>query len=198
MSEEFQLVAGHVALDFANTVDYRYDPAKLVELLTTYERFVAFSRQAGLLSVSESRKLLAETEPAAANRALVRIIELREALLFLFSAVVAGEAPPRSTVERLNGELGRARSAQELVWDQGRFAWRSEALTHTPLAPLGGIALAAAELLTSADLVHVRECSASTCRWLFLDRSKNHSRRWCDMKMCGNRAKAQRFHARQD
>ena len=42
----------------------------------------------------------------------------------------------------------------------------------------------------------VRECGASDCAWLFLDTSKNHHRRWCDMTRCGNRAKVRRFYAR--
>jgi predicted RNA-binding Zn ribbon-like protein len=54
----------------------------------------------------------------------------------------------------------------------------------------------AGELLTSAQIVQVRECAGDTCSWLFLDTSKNHSRRWCDMKDCGNRAKAKRHYAR--
>jgi predicted RNA-binding Zn ribbon-like protein len=185
MPDEFQLVAGHVALDFANTLDNRYDPARRLELLTTYDRFVAFARQSEILAGEGARKL-------SAHHSLARVIELREALHFLFLAVAENQAPPRTAMKTLNRLLAEARAAQTLVWEKDRFEWRP----LKTVAPLHAIAFAAAELLTSPDRVHVRECSAGTCRWFFLDRSKNHSRRWCDMKICGNRAKAQRFHAR--
>ena len=197
MAEEFQLVAGHVALDFANTLDNRYDPSRLVELLPVYERFLDFARQSGILTAPQVRRLSAGTDEPEAQRTLARIIELREALHFLFLSVAAGTPPPRPALDTLNRFLAEARAGQMLVWEKGHFAWQSPQLTGTPIAPLYPIVFAAAELLTSSDLTHVRECSAQACRWLFLDRSKNHSRRWCDMKVCGNRAKAQRFHSRQ-
>jgi predicted RNA-binding Zn ribbon-like protein len=185
MADDFQLVAGHVALDFANTLDNRYHPAGSIELLPTQERFLAFARQSGILSAQQARQ-------PTAQHSLDRVIDLREALHFLFHSVVAKEPAPRASLKTLNRVLAEARAAQMLVWEKGSFEWRS----LKPVAPLHAIAFAAAELLTSPDRVHVRECSADTCRWFFLDRSKNHSRRWCDMKVCGNRAKAQRFHDR--
>jgi len=57
------------------------------------------------------------------------------------------------------------------------------------------LALSAAGLMTSPEMARVRACGSSDCRWLFLDTSKNHTRRWCDMKICGNRMKARRFKA---
>jgi predicted RNA-binding Zn ribbon-like protein len=59
------------------------------------------------------------------------------------------------------------------------------------------IASSAADLLTSERLKKVRLCEAKTCTWLFLDESRNHSRRWCDMKVCGNREKARRHYQRE-
>ena len=192
MPDNFQLVAGHVALDFANTLDNRYDPDRRIELLPTYERFLVFTRQAGI-----PYRPSAETHAAAAAHALSRIIEVREAMHFLFLSVAAGDAPPGDALETLNVYLAEARAAQTLAWGRGQLAWHWRPSTSL-LAPLYPIVLAAADLLTSPELGYVRECSAETCRWLFLDRSKNHSRRWCDMKVCGNRAKAQRFQSRQD
>jgi len=63
-------------------------------------------------------------------------------------------------------------------------------------APLWPIARSAAELLASEQVHFIRNCSSKTCQWLFLDTSKNHRRRWCDMKLCGNRAKVRRFYTR--
>ena len=58
------------------------------------------------------------------------------------------------------------------------------------------VARSAADLLTSDDLGRVRECAGERCNWLFIDRSKNHSRRWCDMQDCGNVAKVRRYRSR--
>ena len=50
--------------------------------------------------------------------------------------------------------------------------------------------------LTSEELDQVRECAGNTCGWLFVDMSRNHSRHWCDMRDCGNRAKVRRYYQR--
>jgi predicted RNA-binding Zn ribbon-like protein len=80
--------------------------------------------------------------------------------------------------------------------DEAAFAWTWAEPASRLDAPLWPLVRQAAELLVGADLKRVRECAASDCRWLFLDTSKNHSRRWCDMKSCGNRAKVRRFYRR--
>jgi predicted RNA-binding Zn ribbon-like protein len=83
-----------------------------------------------------------------------------------------------------------APQGQRLTWiDGGRAGLLDDALW--------AVARSAADLLISeTTLAHLRECAAETCGWLFLDRSKNGSRRWCDMKVCGNRAKVRRFRRR--
>lgn len=77
-----------------------------------------------------------------------------------------------------------------MSWQWGRFARQAD-------LPLWTLAQSASELVLSHAMERVRACGADTCRWLFLDTSKNHTRRWCDMKVCGNRMKARRFQARQ-
>jgi predicted RNA-binding Zn ribbon-like protein len=78
----------------------------------------------------------------------------------------------------------------------GGLEWRFEPMTSSLSAMLRPIARAAADLLTSSDLALVRTCASPTCQWFFLDTSKNHHRRWCSMKQCGNRAKVRRFYAK--
>jgi CGNR zinc finger len=63
-------------------------------------------------------------------------------------------------------------------------------------AALGPIALAAVRLFTEGDFHRIRECGGHACGWLFYDRSKNNRRRWCEMEVCGNRAKQRRLAAR--
>jgi len=196
-SDTFQLIAGHVALDFVNTLDNRHSPERRVDLLPTYGQFVAFAAQNGLVTSAQARTLLAATTERQAKPTLDRAIRLREALHDLFLAAISGERPPSEAIETLNTTLSEARSRKQLFWDRKQFAWRYRDFSDQPASPLWPIAEAAAELLSSPDSTRIRECSNETCRWLFLDQSKNHSRRWCDMSVCGNRAKARRFHARE-
>jgi predicted RNA-binding Zn ribbon-like protein len=197
MPDQFQLVAGHLALDFANTLDNRYDPERLVELLPSYDRFVAFARQSGILTAGQAKRLDRLTGPSWDGVVLARAIKLREALHFLFLSIAAGEPPDRPAIETLNRFLAETGRSRIIEWKRNGFRWHAPNFAATPDGPLTAIVESAAALLTSEDIVHVRECSSATCRWLFLDRSKNHSRRWCDMKVCGNRTKARIFQARQ-
>jgi predicted RNA-binding Zn ribbon-like protein len=84
----------------------------------------------------------------------------------------------------------------KLVPGKGRFEWKFDIPEHELFAPLWPIARDAAELLASDRLEFLHACASKTCEWLFLDESKNHRRRWCDMTKCGNRAKVKRFYVR--
>ncbi len=196
VKDDFQLVAGNLALDFANTLDNRYRPERRIDLLRTYERFLRFAAQSGIVTRQQARRLLAETEPREAQRRLRRVIELRETLYFLFKSVATGKQPEASRLRAFNRFLAGVQVPETLTWRRPNFIRALRDLTETSDGPMWPLIDAATDLLTSPDRHHVRECMEGTCRWLFLDRSKNHSRRWCDMKVCGNRSKAQRFYAR--
>jgi predicted RNA-binding Zn ribbon-like protein len=193
MPDPFHLVAGHIALDFANTLDNRYDPERRIELIPSYDRFVAFAQQSGILTTGQAKRL---AESHGDRIVLARAIELREALHFLFLSIATGDQPDRAALETLNRFLSQTSGPRTIEWKRNDFRWHPPDFAATPAAPLAAIVEAAAALLTSEDRNLIRECSAPTCRWLFLDRSKNHTRRWCDMKICGNRAKARSFQAR--
>lgn len=197
MAKEFQLVAGHVALDLANTLDYRYDPQRLIDLLPTYESFLAFAAQSGIITPRQAHKLISETAPADRARAFRQAVKLRETLHRLFQSIATSHAPNRSCLKEFNRFLLQGGIPEAISWHNDEFIRGYRDLAETAFAPLWPIVDAAANLLTSPDRHHIRECSEQSCRWLFLDHSKNHSRRWCDMKICGNRSKAQRFRARQ-
>lgn len=197
MTDEFQLVAGHLALDFANTLDYRYDPKRRVELLRDYEHLLEFAGQSGVITRRQVRQRLLRTSRPEAMLTLKRAIEVREALNRLFRSIVAGEPPRRSCLQALNHFLAATRVSETISWRQSEFVRSYSDLASQPDAPIWPIVDAAANLLASPERTHIRECSDPSCRWLFLDHSKNHSRRWCDMRICGNRSKVQRFRARQ-
>ena len=197
MAQKFQFVAGHVALDFANTLDFRYNERRRVELLPTYARFLEFAAQAGLISASGKRKLLRNTTGSAAGRRLKQIVEIRDALYRMFLAAVNGKPPNPSCLRIYNSYLRDLYVAKEIIWRKSGVIRSSADLTTTSLGPIWPILESAGTLLTSRDRSHIRECGDQSCRWLFLDTSKNHSRRWCSMDICGSRSKARRYYARQ-
>jgi predicted RNA-binding Zn ribbon-like protein len=195
----FDLCGGHAALDFVNSLDHRFGPRQPVERLADYPSLLRLSVATGLLDARRARRL-ARTAPGAAGRALHAAHELREALAAALYTRVDGHAAPRAALRTIERHLGRATSHRELRWEHGRrgraLSWEWARSAHHAELPVWLLAQSAVELLTSASMNQVRACGADTCRWLFLDTSRNHTRRWCDMKVCGNRMKARRFQAR--
>jgi predicted RNA-binding Zn ribbon-like protein len=194
----FELTGGSLCLDLANTLDNR-PTAQPRELLATYEDLVAWGVQAGAVPPATAQPLrrTARAHPRAATRALQQARHVREALFAIFAAVAAGRLPPADASDRLNEALPSALAARRLSLGTGTPAW---SWAEHDLPDLDRVlwpaVVSAAELLTSPDLDRVRECASERCAWLFLDRSKNRSRRWCDMTVCGNRTKARRHYAR--
>jgi len=192
----FELIAGSVCLDFVNTLDDR--PTKPRELLAHYRDLVRFGEAAGLLKPTQLRRLLkrSSADPHGAQQALRRARELREAIHDVFWPIIRKRPVPAAALAKLNASVQAAARHLRLLPVNRRFEWRFDGLTHFD-SLLWPLARSAARLLASDRLSLVRACSSRTCQWLFLDTSKNHHRRWCDMKRCGNREKVRRFYARQ-
>jgi predicted RNA-binding Zn ribbon-like protein len=194
----FKLNAEHVALDFVNTLDDRYTPGGPRELLPAYADLLRFCRQAGLLAHAESARL-STLSVASQEKGLRSAIELRELLARVFYRWVEGRSPSaedRIALERWAAACARRR---ELRWKDGHLSWSWKALTGDAEAPALLLAQRALDLLIGGligdEPPRLHTCASETCRWLFLDTSKNRTRRWCDMKICGNRAKARRYSA---
>ncbi|HXE90489.1 MAG TPA: ABATE domain-containing protein [Terriglobales bacterium] len=194
----FELTGGALCLDFVNTLNHRGEPGREEELLPSYRRLLAWSRQARALPRPEVARLarLARVHAGRASSALRLATRLREALYRIFSAVAAGRAPAEADLRLLNAMAAEALSRQWIVHRERGFVWEWRQAGSDLRRPLWPVVRSAVELLTSDERHRVRECASATCSWLFLDHSRNHSRRWCDMKVCGNRAKARRFYRR--
>jgi predicted RNA-binding Zn ribbon-like protein len=196
---DFQLIAGHPALDLVNTVDWRWDPGRRKDLLDGFEDLVGWATQAEIVTAAEARALttVAKREPRLASRALQRARHLREVLCRIFEAAAGEERPSPRDLRLLNAFLSAAlrRRRLELRGHGYEWSWRASG-TPSLDAFLSPIVLAAAELLTSPERLKIRACAAEDCGWMFLDTSRSGRRRWCTMQSCGNRAKARRFHAR--
>jgi predicted RNA-binding Zn ribbon-like protein len=199
-AKKFQFVGANLCLNFCNTVGGKRG-VRTRENLHVYADLLSWCNQAGLLDEHEAAVLArrAARIPADASRVLARAIKLREAIYGIFAALAVGKVPPEKDLNQLNSELsgglGRLQVAHKRDNLDFFWHWPSKGSIDEPLGP---IARAAAELLTSGDWQgHVRSCQGENCGWLFLDTSKNHSRRWCDMRDCGNRAKVRRHRLKQ-
>jgi len=194
----FELSGGALCLDFVNTVDNRPTPERK-ELLNRYEDLLAWARQAGAITARQAEVLerKATRRPREAQSVLDGARAVRETLFALFSAAFAGRRLPSTELASLNRAVAAALERLRLSPRPGgraRWTWDEDPALERPLWP---VLRSATELLTSDDLARVGECAADTCAWLFLDRSKNRSRRWCDMTVCGNRDKVRRLRQRQ-
>ena len=190
------MVAGDPVLDFVNTLDWRFRSTGPEELLKGYGDLLRFAEQAGLLLANGRRRLLRATGERAAERAVTSGRALREALAAVLYAAVEGRiAQAATSLRTLEPWLQEARSQQRLGREGARMAWGWAGREESAELPVWMLASLAGELLTGAGLERVRDCGNDECRWLFLDGSKNGTRRWCDMTVCGNLMKARRFRA---
>ena len=187
-----------MSLDFVNTLDDRFTPdAK--ELLKHYVDLARFTEDTGILPNQQVDRLMTRSmqHPEEAERALASAIQLREAISEIFYALARKKPVPAAALAILNSHVQEAAQHLTLVLGKQGFAWKFDANSYDLFAPLWPIARDAGELLASERMEYVRACASKTCEWLFLDESKNHRRRWCDMTKCGNRAKVRRFYVRQ-
>jgi predicted RNA-binding Zn ribbon-like protein len=195
LSRTFQLVAGHTALDLVNTLDWRFRDNGPEELLASYDDLLRFAAQSELLAPKQIRQVLRATAESAAADALVSTRELREAAAEVLYASLDGRDPVARSLKTLERLFKEARAHQHLALREPRLRWEWTAGEDAAELPLWMLSLSVASLMISDDMHRLRACESPECRWLFLDTSKNHTRRWCDMKLCGNRMKARRFKA---
>lgn len=182
-----------LGLDFANTVSWRLTPQPK-EKLTGVADLASWACRTGILSTQQARRLSAHS-PGRAASLMKRAIRLRESIYRIFAAVASRRRPQVRDLALLNQAVRDASARLELAPGRCPLTWRwmDPAALEYVLWP---IARSAAELLTSPEVSRVRVCAAAGCGWLFLDRSRNHTRRWCDMSDCGNREKARRHYRR--
>jgi predicted RNA-binding Zn ribbon-like protein len=192
-----KLLGGRSSLDFANTADWHASDHP-VEFLTSYSDLVAWSQHVGILTDRQVQHLLKEAarRPGHATAVLERAIALREAIYRIFSAISQGRPPQAADLVTFNAELSGALAHSRIVSTAEGFTWDWAGVEEALDRMLWPVVHDAAGLLTSEGLDRVGECTDDRCGWLFLDTSRNRSRRWCAMEDCGNRAKARRHYER--
>ena len=191
-ARELLVIGGDLALDFANTVDDPYGPMHH-DHLGTYDEILDWSVRLSALSSSSAARLrrTATSHPRQASTVVRRAASLREAIVDTFTAIAhdSGEAPahwpalrPFVTQAHAHAHLSGDSTSYDLTWP-----------TDTLDTVLWPVAAAAGRLLLGDTLHRIKQCPA--CPWLFLDQSKNRSRRWCTMDDCGKNAKMDRYTA---
>jgi predicted RNA-binding Zn ribbon-like protein len=193
---QFKLVGGHPALDFINTV-HDWTVSEPRDYLSEFADAIRFGEAVGLLTRADDLRLPRRTPHVE----LRRLRELRALLKRIFQMCLSGEAPSSADLGELSANLAEAAQATRLI-----VATRTHRSYEVPVIPeitaeKAGDALlrlriveAAVALLVSDAMLRVKSCP--TCGWLFLDVSKNRSRRWCSMDTCGAVAKARRYYRR--
>jgi predicted RNA-binding Zn ribbon-like protein len=172
--ETIEFWGNDLALDFANTVEG--DPPR-IDHLRDYADLVTWARRAGVLPAN----VRPEGDLGSAH-------ELRGAIYGVFNAVTADGKPPRPALKTLL--RFHADAVTEGTIANGDWVWSG----RHPDRPLWPVAVAAVDLLRSDKLARLKRCA--NCNWLFLDRSRNGSRRWCSMDECGVHTKMRRYRAR--
>jgi len=190
------LVGGHPALDFINTV-HDWTVPEPHDYLSEFADAVRFGEAAGLLTRRDDFRLRRRTP----HIELTRLRDLRALLKRIFQVRLSGQAHSHVDLRKLSADLAEAARATRLM-----AATRPRRSAEVPVIREINVEAAgdsllrlrivetAVALLLSDAMRRVKACP--TCGWLFLDASKNRSRRWCSMDTCGAVAKARRYYRR--
>jgi predicted RNA-binding Zn ribbon-like protein len=182
-----------VALDFANTVDR--PQGQPFDHLARYPDLVGWTFQAGVIGAALARGLLqtAEQHPQRAGNVTAEAHRFRDSIGGLFAPGTASRDAQERWLSFRKYVAGAYRAA--IIEPTGppgdRWQWSDPSDLRTPLYK---VAVAAGDLMNSADLHEIKCCA--NCPWLFVDRSRNHQRRWCDMNDCGRVSKIRLASAR--
>lgn len=190
--------AGDISLDFANTNNW-HASATPEDYLHNYADLVEWGVRAGLISMENANQLNqnAEEHPEEASKSYEFAIQVREAIYRIFSNQYAGKPISETDLTLLNNLACRAMANLQLSLHGNKYHWQLQTNLEGANFILWPVSRAAADLLTSGLASRVRECEDDRgCGYLFIDNTKNHSRRWCSMESCGNRAKARRHYSK--
>ena len=195
----FEFIGGTLCLDFVNTIDGRGPAGSHQDYLSHYEDLLLWAAQAGLLDDLQVERLRqrAEDHSIEATTVLDEARLLREAIYHIFSAIHLGQQPAQADLNLLSHVLSEAMAHARLRYVEGDFLWDWPDDDERLQQMLWPVARSAAELLTKTQIERVHLCANDSCGWLFLDTSKNHSRRWCSMETCGNVTKVRKHRKRQ-
>ncbi|HEU0368729.1 MAG TPA: CGNR zinc finger domain-containing protein, partial [Candidatus Acidoferrum sp.] len=155
-----------------------------------------WANEAGLLSPADHERLAAHYSRSSreAAAALTKAITIRDLVLSIFMSIANGRSLPSQRLSELNSALAEVPGLLRVQKHSDRIEREWTSTADGLQQVLFAVLTSAAELLASDRLRRVRECASADCTWLFVDESRNRSRRWCEMRACGNRMKARRHY----
>lgn len=194
--KQLKLVGGQPCLDFVNTVD-RDENQYSQDWFRDSVDLIDWAQYVGLLSSAQAEALLSQVQqqPEQSMKFFNQAIQVREALYRIFSAFAAKRFQSAEDLQLLNTLLSEMQCHLRFVAINSSFTWEWTETNQLDFI-LWQIVRSTADVLTSSNCDRLRECAGVGCGWVFLDFSRNRSRRWCDMEDCGNRAKANRHYER--
>lgn len=191
----FKYVGGDASLDLVNTVDWT-DHGLMKERLTDYTRLTRWAEGAGVISKSNAQALrrMAAAKPAEANKAYEAALRLRDVLQRLFTSLAAGKRsnPAWGELNELLGEALWHLRVSPLRKGQAAAGWEWHGVEESLESLLWPVVWSAVSLLASDEALRIRVCGAPDCGWVYVDRSRNGLRRWCQMETCGTLEKSRR------
>ncbi|MFN2644609.1 MAG: ABATE domain-containing protein [Burkholderiales bacterium] len=196
-AETFRCPGGELCLDFCNSGQGARG-SRAEEWITDYGALVAWLQAAGVLTSRQAGALrsAAERAPQEADRVWCRALGFREALARLLLVRAQDKAPPAEDLRALEAEYARTARHGRLASTEEGFRWTLDAQADELDLTLRPIVESAISLMTAPRMARLRRCGNETCYWLFIDETKNCSRRWCEMASCGNVMKVRRHRAR--
>lgn len=194
---EFEYIGGDPVMDFHNTIAWPRG-RKSNERLRDMVDFIRWAAAAAVITEREARRLrsVATRNYSRASAIVVDARRVRDVFHQLLMSIAHETTPDAQALEELNRRQIKAIGAFEMKWHDGRIRWvpRDDPRMTTIL---DRVVWRAGELLGSSEVKRIRRCANPDCGWLFLDRSKNGTRRWCSMRECGDRAKSKRYYQRE-
>jgi len=192
-AETFRCPGGALCLDFCNSGQSARGPSG-TEWIAGFSDLIDWLEAAGAITGGQAGGLrrAAAASPRAAAQVWGRAIKFRETLFRVLNAKAEGGAVAREDLSDIEAEHARAAPFARLSRTGEGYRWSLDPSAAALDAAMQPLVESALSLLTSAKLERLRRCGNSTCYWLFIDETKNHSRRWCEMASCGNVVKVRR------
>lgn len=194
-ASKFLWAGGHPLLDFVNTEVMA--KGGRVDLISNFSDFVQWLAESETLTAEEAAAAVREWGDASeGERTVARAREFRAALRGMVERIAQGKSVAQTALDEINRFIRKSRGERELVRARGRFVERFRPEYREPIDLIIPIAKSASDLLCHADLSLIKRCENGACILFFYDQTKNHARRWCSMKICGNRMKVAAFYER--
>jgi predicted RNA-binding Zn ribbon-like protein len=190
------IVGGSAALDLVNTVSgWNHDPEDWVPDITN---FLVWARTCGVLDKEEQNAAArhAKNSPPSAERVLASVKELRFALRGLIGALEHREPAQPSDLSVIDDWRRRLAVSEQIIVRRNKIDFTISPDISALELPGLRVTAASLSLLKDFPAARIKTCAARDCGWKFVDQSKNRSRRWCDMAVCGNLAKARHYRSR--